>query len=65
MALKRFLRRLANIFRHGRAEDDLAHETAAHLALLEDAYHGRGLSADEARCAARRASAALVALRSE
>jgi predicted permease len=51
----RFFRRLWNALRPDRAEDDLARETAAHLALLEDDCRRRGMSADEARVAARRA----------
>jgi predicted permease len=51
----RFWRRLVVGFRSARAEDELARETAAHLALLEEDYRGRGMSADEARFAARRA----------
>ena len=47
--------RLLNAVRPGTAEDDLAREMAAHLALLEDEYRRRGLTPDEARLAARRA----------
>src|SRR5258706_13254932 len=50
-----FLRRLLHAFRPGRAEPDLARELASHLALLEDDFKRRGLSADDARLAARRA----------
>jgi predicted permease len=53
--MRRFLIRLLNVFHARRAEDDLARETAAHLALLEDDYRRRGLPADDARFAARRA----------
>lgn len=53
--MRRFLIRLLNVFRPGRAEDDLARQTAAHLALLEQDYQHRGMTADEARGAARRA----------
>ena len=42
-------------FRPKTADDDLAREVAAHLALLEDEYRRRGLTPDEARLAARRA----------
>ncbi len=41
-AVKRFFFRLVNAFRSGRAEDELARETAAHLALLEDDTAGAG-----------------------
>jgi predicted permease len=47
--------RLVNALRPDRAERELARETAAHLALLEDDYRRRGMSADDARFAARRA----------
>src|SRR5215216_3129557 len=40
--------------RRDRAEHDLDREIAAHLALLEDQYQRRGMSADESRLAARR-----------
>src|SRR5262245_20205196 len=53
--MRRFLARLANVFRPERAEEDLEREVAAHLALLEDEYRRRGMSEDEARFAARRA----------
>jgi putative ABC transport system permease protein len=55
MALRRLVRRLLNVFRPGPAEEDLARETAAHLALLEEDYQNRGMTTDEARAAARRA----------
>src|SRR5580765_836376 len=51
----RFLRRLLNALWPGPAEDDLAREAAAHLALLQEDLQRRGLTADEARNAARRA----------
>ncbi|MBI3400368.1 MAG: ABC transporter permease, partial [Acidobacteria bacterium] len=51
----RFIHRLGNVFRPHRAEPDLAREIAAHLALLEDDFRRRGLSAEDARLAARRA----------
>jgi predicted permease len=51
----RFWRRLVTGFRSPRAEDDLARESAAHLVLLEDDFRRRGMSADDARFAARRA----------
>ncbi len=53
-ALRRLVLRVINGFRPGRAEDELARETAAHLALLEDDLRRRGLSPEEARLAARR-----------
>jgi putative ABC transport system permease protein len=53
--LRRFLQRLVNAIRPGRAERQLARELEAHLTLLEDGFRERGLSPDEARAAARRA----------
>jgi predicted permease len=53
-ALRRLVLRVINGFRPGRAEDELARETATHLALLEDDFRRRGLSPDDARLAARR-----------
>jgi len=53
--MRRFLFRLLNVVRADRAEDELARETAAHLALLEQDYHRRGMTCDEARVTARRA----------
>jgi hypothetical protein len=52
--LRLFLRFLA-FFRSGRAEADLAREISAHLKLLEDGFLARGMSAEDARYAARRA----------
>jgi putative ABC transport system permease protein len=54
-ALRRFLLRLRDFLRPGRAEADLAREVASHLALLEDEYVRRGMSPEDARLAARRA----------
>ncbi len=53
--MRRFFHRLLSLVRHGRAEDDLTREAGAHLRLLEDNFVARGMSADEARYAARRA----------
>jgi len=53
--MRRVLARLINVFRPERAEDDLAREVAAHLALLEDEYRRRGMTEPDARVAARRA----------
>src|SRR5579872_4317534 len=54
-ALRRLVLRVINGFGLGHAEDELARETAAHLALVEDDFRRRGLSPDDARLAARRA----------
>ena len=53
--MRRFLQRFLNVFRADRSEAEAAREIAAHLALLEDDYQRRGMTADEARLAARRA----------
>jgi predicted permease len=54
-SLRRFLLRLLNACRPANAEPDLDRELHSHLQLLEDAYRGRGLSAEDARVAAKRA----------
>ena len=51
--LRRFLRRLSNVCRSGRAESDVARELASHLSLLEDEYQRRGMTPEDARRAAR------------
>ena len=53
-ALRQLLSRLIS-FRHGRAEDELSREVNAHLALLEEKFLADGVTAEEARLAARRA----------
>jgi putative ABC transport system permease protein len=53
--MRRFLHRLLNALRPAAADDDLAREVTAHLALLEDEYRRRGMSGEEATLAARRA----------
>ena len=60
--MRRFLRRLLNVFRRTDADRALDRELASHLALLEEDHRRRGLTPDEARLAARRAmgSVALV-----
>src|SRR5258706_9715595 len=55
MSVRRLLRRLFNAMHPGQGERDLAREIDAHLALLEDDFVRRGMSADDARAAARRA----------
>jgi predicted permease len=54
-AIRQFLLRLVAVFRSDRAEDDLAREVNSHLGLLEEKFHAEGMSADDARLAARRA----------
>ena len=53
--MRQFILRLIDTFRPKTADDDLAREVTAHLALLEDEYRRRGLTPDDARLAARRA----------
>jgi putative ABC transport system permease protein len=53
--LRRFLSRLHNSFRRGQAEHELNREVTAHLALIEHDYRRRGMTAEDARLAARRA----------
>jgi predicted permease len=53
--MKRIVRRILSFFTSRRDEADLAREMTSHLALLEDEHRRRGLTADEARFAARRA----------
>lgn len=51
----RVLAKLHNLLRNKRADEDLAREVAAHLALLADEFERRGMTAHEARQAAKRA----------
>jgi predicted permease len=53
--MRRFLAKLGNLLRSRGAEREMAREMASHLAMLEEDFAGRGLSADEARRAARKA----------
>jgi len=53
--VRRFLLRLANLFRRRGAEREMTREIAAHLALLQEEFERRGLSVAEAALAARRA----------
>jgi predicted permease len=53
--MRRFFSRLLAFVRFTRAEAELSREVDSHLTLLEDEYQRRGLTADEARGAARRA----------
>src|ERR1041384_1556594 len=54
-SLRRFFLRLIILFRSGRAEAELSREIDSHLKLLEDKFIAEGMSAEEARFAARRA----------
>src|SRR4051812_7099492 len=53
--LRRSWHRLINVLASGRAEDELARETNAHLALLEEDFQRRGFTAAAARVEARKA----------
>jgi hypothetical protein len=53
--MRRLLHRLYNILRSGAGEAELAREVTSHLTLLEDEFQRRGMSAEDARFAARRA----------
>jgi predicted permease len=53
--LRRIFLRFYLLFSNAKVEGDVAREIAAHLALLEDEYLRRGMNADDARLAARRA----------
>ncbi len=50
--IRRWLRRLANLLRPARAEDELSRELASHLGLLEDEFRRRGMAEGQARRAA-------------
>lgn len=52
---RRIISKLRNHFANKRVEEDLAREIASHLTLLADDFESRGMSAEEARLAARRA----------
>src|SRR5271155_4093683 len=49
-----FLERLAGLLRRRRLEEDLAREVRSHLELAVETNLGRGMSAEEAQCEARR-----------
>ncbi|HEY7188356.1 MAG TPA: ABC transporter permease [Vicinamibacterales bacterium] len=61
--MKRFVRRWLSLFRSRRHDDELAREMDAHLALAEDEYRRRGMSAGDARQAARRAMGSMALAR--
>src|SRR5262245_12339112 len=58
--MRRFINRLLSVFRHHDADAELDREIASHFALLEDEYIRRGLTADDARFAARRAMGSIA-----
>ena len=53
--MKQFICRLLAVFRSRRDEVELTREMDAHIALLEDEYRRRGMTASDAALAARRA----------
>ena len=53
--LRRIVSKLLTLVRPGPAERELEREVASHLVLLADEYQRRGMPADQARIAARRA----------
>jgi len=52
--LRRIFLKFCRLFNNSKTEADLAREIAAHLQLLEDEFRARGMTAEEARLAARR-----------
>jgi hypothetical protein len=52
---RRFLAKFRGVFNNGQVESDLEREINAHLGLLEEDFLRKGMSAEEARRAARRA----------
>src|ERR1700675_4284099 len=52
---RRIVTKLRNLLANKQVEEDLAREIASHLTLLADDFERRGMSAEEARLAARRA----------
>ncbi len=53
--IRQFFLRILSLFRHDRAEDELAREVNSHLELLADQFRAQGLSPQDAKLAARRA----------
>ncbi len=53
--LRRLLSKFWGLFHNARVEEELEREITAHLALLEDDFLRKGMSAEEAHLAARRA----------
>ena len=47
-SIRQWLLRIVAVFRHGRAEDDLAREVNSHLELLEEKFRAEGLSPQDA-----------------
>ena len=53
--LRRFFAKLFGLFRNARVDEELTREIASHIDFLEEDFRRQGLSAEEARQAARRA----------
>lgn len=54
-SLRRFVRKIGNAIWRNRADAELTREVDSHLRIMEDEFVQRGMTADEARRAARRA----------
>jgi hypothetical protein len=52
--IRRVILKFRGLFTNSKTETELAREIAAHLQLLEDEYRAQGMTAEEARLAARR-----------
>ena len=52
--MRTIIGRIAALFRRRRLDSDLNEEIASHLAMLEEGFRERGMSAVEAKLAARR-----------
>jgi putative ABC transport system permease protein len=61
--MRHTLRRLLSFFTGARDEAELSREMSSHLAMLEEEHRRRGLGADEARLAARRAMGSVALAR--
>ena len=53
--MRRWWLRFTNLIRGRRAEQEMAREMGAHLALLQEDFEKRGMAPEEAALAARRA----------
>jgi predicted permease len=62
-SMGRLWRRLVRSVRAGTADEELDRELVSHIALMEDEYRRRGLSAEQAERAARRAFGAVEAVK--
>lgn len=55
IGLRRFFHKLRNFFQPNRADKEMTREVDAHLQLLEDDFHRKGMGTADARSAAKRA----------